>query len=1015
MDQKTIDLMFGGNPATGSDTRTTVDESGAPTPPRASDNVRIEDLFAEGSKQFNPTITNTLMQLPAGFNEALPNMIGMPVDIVAWGMRKAGVPVGDKPFMGSDWAKERLGDIGVTPEKFPPQNLADRSLRAAGEATAYALGPQAAVEANTLRAAKTFAPYVKKPPTGITVRETAEKVFGARQPGSLASTGENLALNAAGGAGANVAGEMAEGKPYKSIAEIGGGVAGSTFGQLAVEGAKAVPKMFSGLYHYLEPAFGEAGQKRAAARLFSEKTSNPLRAIDRIENEGGELIPGSKPTTFEVTGDQGIGQQQRRAETKTPEQFLERQGEQAVAREGALKGVAPEGSPSDVTRTLREQLDQFEQAETEAALQAQKQVSAAIDRMGGNVTAEDAGKMMRDALQKAKDVARSAREKLYNLIDPDKQLNVVARGVREAAENIINETADPLAKKLEGELRDIVNDAAKVDDVVPFKSLRGLDTRISDAMRTELMTNGETNTYRQLKMMKDGVMDAINNAVENQKKFESDAVASGGMRPEDTLEERLRGMWGIMGKKPTEPKAKLEPNLTPGDVKALEDAKTAHKDYVGTFREGSVGEVLKPGKSQGEYKLQFDAQVGPKFFRPGEAGNQAMESFMQAAKDQPQALDAMREYITASMLKDTRDAATGMIDPKKFEGWRKKHESALRAMPDLADQFSSAAKASDNAAQIMAGARTRIEAAQKSQVGKLLGATDDETVTKMVGEIFGQKNAAQTMRNLAQAASQNPDAKAGLQKAVADFIRGRFISTTEAGTSEANLIRSADFQKFVRNNRRTLEQVFDKDQVNVMQALADDLHRSNRSLTGSALRARSTTAQDVPASAEKAQSMWSSLAKTTGPIISGLAGQQITGTVTGAAAGFAAGAVAAVAQSMRAAGMQNVDQIINEALLNPELARELLRMNPQRATPASTRTLQEQIGNTLITGAKQPIQQEDLPPLTINRSGRATGGAVNLMALSKAAKKHVTKVTEPLLNEHDDTVAHALEVANKHI
>jgi len=49
------------------------------------------------------------------------------------------------------------------------------------------------------------------------------------------------------------------------------------------------------------------------------------------------------------------------------------------------------------------------------------------------------------------------------------------------------------------------------------------------------------------------------------------------------------------------------------------------------------------------------------------------------------------------------------------------------------------------------------------------------------------------------------------------------------------------------------------------------------------------------------------------------------------------------------------------------------------------------------------------------RTGRATGGAVNLMALSKAAKKHVTKSTEQLLNEDDSTVARALEIANKHI
>lgn len=59
------------------------------------------------------------------------------------------------------------------------------------------------------------------------------------------------------------------------------------------------------------------------------------------------------------------------------------------------------------------------------------------------------------------------------------------------------------------------------------------------------------------------------------------------------------------------------------------------------------------------------------------------------------------------------------------------------------------------------------------------------------------------------------------------------------------------------------------------------------------------------------------------------------------------------------------------------------------------------------------------PPLTIrgpgNRMGRATGGAVNLTALAKSARRHVTLDTKPLLGEHDETVARALEVAGKHI
>lgn len=77
-----------------------------------------------------------------------------------------------------------------------------------------------------------------------------------------------------------------------------------------------------------------------------------------------------------------------------------------------------------------------------------------------------------------------------------------------------------------------------------------------------------------------------------------------------------------------------------------------------------------------------------------------------------------------------------------------------------------------------------------------------------------------------------------------------------------------------------------------------------------------------------------------------------------------------------------------------------------------------------LTDMSPPKQEgHAAPPDTVfdtgradgGRAGRATGGAVNLMALSKAAKKRVTQVTEPLLNESDDNVAQALEIAGKHI
>jgi len=78
---------------------------------------------------------------------------------------------------------------------------------------------------------------------------------------------------------------------------------------------------------------------------------------------------------------------------------------------------------------------------------------------------------------------------------------------------------------------------------------------------------------------------------------------------------------------------------------------------------------------------------------------------------------------------------------------------------------------------------------------------------------------------------------------------------------------------------------------------------------------------------------------------------------------------------------------------------------------ALTRGIWKPVSDSLgLTGDNADINRN-----TGGRIDRATGGAVNLMALSKAAKKRVTQSTEGLLDEDDSTVARALEVANQHI
>jgi hypothetical protein len=94
---------------------------------------------------------------------------------------------------------------------------------------------------------------------------------------------------------------------------------------------------------------------------------------------------------------------------------------------------------------------------------------------------------------------------------------------------------------------------------------------------------------------------------------------------------------------------------------------------------------------------------------------------------------------------------------------------------------------------------------------------------------------------------------------------------------------------------------------------------------------------------------------------------------------------------------------------NPQAPRVLAGINNFFDKNMATRAA----GAALRSQAAQPEEQ---------RPARASGGRINpsskadgLVMAAEKAKKNINKTTEPLLNETDNNVAHALEIAGKHL
>jgi len=228
---------------------------------------------------------------------------------------------------------------------------------------------------------------------------------------------------------------------------------------------------------------------------------------------------------------------------------------------------------------------------------------------------------------------------------------------------------------------------------------------------------------------------------------------------------------------------------------------------------------------------------------------------------------------------------------------------------------------------------------EQGALAKIIKAEDPAEVKKQVGTILESGTGPTEMKRLAARVAGNAPAKAGLRRAVVDHITEKLTSATEVGTSGVKGINSAQFQKYVVSHDAALRAVLTPEEMTGLHDLAADLMRSNRSVQAVKLKGGSNTTQDVHAVGKYGghQSMFHAL-------VSGVAGHTL-GAIGGGGAGFAllgplgglAGAtIAPVIGALRAQGLRKIDDLVTDALLNPEKMRILLSKVPENKGAAIT-------------------------------------------------------------------------------
>jgi hypothetical protein len=823
---------------------------------------------------------------------------------------------------------------------------------------------------------------------------------------SLADVGMPTAAAIGAGSGAGGAG-AAEAVPdqYKPLAELGGQlVAGGALGG-GIAGVQKLAELGLNAGRNLVGPFFPSVAKGIAADKLRAGASDPQALTEALTTAPPPSVPGSEPTTFQLTGDTGIGQLERLARTQNPAPFLDRAADQNAARVASVQANAPDNSnPAAVGDLFRQQLAAIDSAGEQSVNTSRQNAIQALANAGGGQPPEAYGEALRTQMEGAKSAAKQSESRLWTAIDPDGTLTINASPVAQSATEIaasIPKTAMPP----QGEEAAIFSAAKDMSGAPqPFSDFAALRSRLTTAIRQEVGTNGQTPAWRRMSMLRGAIDDTMAGKIADVAQEQAQQVAAGTMSPEQTMTAYLAqhaqahylnrdarvpraitqlaaggnggvysgpsaagGASGIAGA-PGETGAQgRSPGLAPGNPSLQgqaqpvatfdSDAAARYRTAAGatkaraqTFNNPVVGPALQ--ERGGFYRVP-ETNVPQRFM-----GSQPATQAFLGAGAQPQ---TMQEALAADMRR-TATNPDGTLNPNKYQTWLRNRSDVLQSFPDLQQRLGNAASAQEAVDSTAAAAKAQTDAYRQSAARHFLNAEPKQAVASA----FNSRTPSGDFAQLAQLVGRDADAKAGLQQAVVDHMFSATQSNRPGGSTGIAELNPEAFQKYLAKNRPALASVFTPDQLASMDAVAADLQRANLSVSGSKIPGSPGTAQDIAAAKS---SILSNILSRVGGMATGYYFGGIHGAIEGAIGGEAANAI-------RRAGLDQVNKLVEDALLNPERARAMLMdYTPKTAASAALRLRNAYGATTLATLlAARPANSNSSSPPVVSPLARAIAG-----------------------------------------
>lgn len=510
-----------------------------------------------GPQPNDPMHSGPVANASAGINDVIATTLGAPVDLARTAINAstqpnstagfvarnlplfgpimgatqalssaAGVPaIPDTAFGGRRSIINAMSSAGITdPDTVQARSTIDRIVRASASGATAMIAPEAMV--GLLGRAGIVGPQAA---------EIMAQVFGKSD--SLPALIGNTVAGAASGAGSQTAQEVAP-DSLKPLAGVIGGFGGAGAGTLLT----GVPRLAAAATRmagdYMAP-ITDAGRQSLVGRQLVDAATSPGDAMDTIANAPASMVPGSMPTTGQLTGDMGLLGLERTAQTQNPVPFLQRAADQNAARLSALEGLQPGSSPDQVVGAVRSYLADIDSQLTQSLDAARGTAQRANSALGAGTTPDIAGADLRSTYEAARADAKTNEAALWKAVDPTGKLTLAVPETRSQAGSIIA-TTPTTAKPPSAEEAAIFQAAKDLPATAKLSDITALQSRIKEEMRTERMANGETAAWRRLSQLNGAVQNDLEGAISTRVAQDQRAVSAGQMSPEDTMAARFQ-------------------------------------------------------------------------------------------------------------------------------------------------------------------------------------------------------------------------------------------------------------------------------------------------------------------------------------------------------------------------------------------------------------------------------------------------------------------------------------------